>query len=254
MKKNTISVIYHQENDTPKYVEIKKSKIYFYTIALPFITVICLVLATWTFVQNSPMLIWERYKQVQQTQKGIHNNAEAISRVDDLEEENEKLQKELRKLVESQQPTNTENIKVMPLSTPGLANLGFFKPVTNQQDLTVKKVLNLSGFSVSLDKNKLNFNFNIIPTQISDEKVSGFIIVFAKYENHIFSYPEQITNQNEFLADYTLGETFSTQRFRPVEATFPFPQKSGEYPFKIFIFNKTGDLIHVQQVSMKVKL
>lgn len=254
MKKNTISVIYHQENETPKYVEIKKSKIYFYTIALPFITVICLVLATWTFVQNSPMLIWERYKQVQKTQQGINSSAKVESRASDLEEENEKLQKELRKLVESQKTSNSDDVKVIPLSVPGLANLSFFKSVTGQQDLAVKKVLNLSGFSVALEKNKLNFNFNIIPTQISDEKISGFIIVFAKYENNFFSYPEQITNQNEFLADYTLGETFSTQRFRPVEATFPFPQKSGEYPFKIFIFNKTGDLIHVQQVSMKVKL
>ena len=43
-KKDSISIIYHQRNDSPKHFEIKRSKIYLIFIGLPTLTLIALVI------------------------------------------------------------------------------------------------------------------------------------------------------------------------------------------------------------------
>lgn len=253
-KKSEISVIYQEANEPAKYFKLKKSKIYFYTVLLPIITVISILITFWSLSQNSPLHYIEKYKQFKATQ-GQVNSYEDIEKALNLANlENNKLQEEIRKIMESQNSTNNSNTIIETLSTPGLTNLSFFKPIDGQKDLSSQSILNLTGFSTNLENNKLVFNFNIIPKIVSDEKISGFIIVLGKYDNVFHSYPEQITTGTSFLADYTLGESFSTQRFRPVEATFVKPVKAGDYSFKIFIFSKNGDLIHTQQVTMKINL
>ncbi|MBY0413312.1 MAG: hypothetical protein K2Q18_04070, partial [Bdellovibrionales bacterium] len=80
------------------------------------------------------------------------------------------------------------------------------------------------------------------------------IVVLMKNELAIQTYPLQALGGSDFQINYSAGEPFATQRFRPVDASFVKPRKSGNYSFTVFIFSRTGDLIHFQSVNAALKL
>jgi len=136
----------------------------------------------------------------------------------------------------------------------GLSMLSLFRPIQGQKDRTRPAVLNLSGFKAEVSRDNVNLKFNIIPAVTDDSKISGHIIVLMKNELAIQTYPLQALGGNDFQINYSAGEPFSTQRFRPVDAGFVKPRKSGNYSFTVFIFSRTGDLIHFQSVNIPLKL
>ena len=276
--KNLISIIYHQRNDSPKYFEVKKTQLYWFIIGLPAFTIVAIILGLWGLANSSPFHVIESYKRNQ-----IIRNEQ--SRTENLLEENEKLKNEMLQLEERLKsnanfPTATGNLentptpvttdangKMCPAPLPcppvpvagtinsiGLSTLSFFKPIQGQKDRTKPAVLSLSGFKTVVNRDTLNLQFNIIPTTPEDDKISGHIIVLMKNELGISAYPIQALGSNDFQINYSAGETFATQRFRPVDANFIKPKKSGYYSFTVFIFAKNGDLIHFQTLSLPVQL
>jgi hypothetical protein len=136
-------------------------------------------------------------------------------------------------------------------NTIGLSTLSLFRPVQGQRDRTRPATLNLSGFKVIGNRDTTNFQFNIIPG--GESKLAGHIIVLMKNELTIQVYPQQALGGNDTQINYSSGEPFSTQRFRPVDASFLKPRKPGNYTFTVYIFAKNGDLIHYQSVILPVK-
>jgi hypothetical protein len=96
--------------------------------------------------------------------------------------------------------------------------------------------------------------FNIIPATLGEGKLSGHIIAVMKNELAIQVYPQSALNVQSSQINYSSGEPFATQRFRPVDAGFLKPRKAGNYIFTVYIFAKNGDLIHYQSVILPVKL
>jgi hypothetical protein len=284
-KKDIISIIYHQKNDSPKYFEIKRSKIYLFFIGLPTITLIAIVFGTIGILNTSPTHFIQNYKvnQKNRSERALHENLE--SKYQDILEENEKLKKEITDVQEIKTDENpkttfennatpqveknsagtiTPNSKpLVPLCTTngtnltansiGLSTLSLFKPIQGQKDRTRPAILSLTGFKTTIGRDTVNLQFNIIPAVADDSKISGHIIVLMKNNISIQAYPLQALGGNDFQINYAAGEPFATQRFRPVDASFVKPKKSGNYSFTVFIFSKSGDLIHFQTTSLSLK-
>ena len=268
-KKDSISIIYHQRNDSPKHFEIKRSRVYLFFIGLPTLTLLALVIGAIGLVNTSPFHLLSNYKTASK-------NRADMSLQKDLANENNQLKSEIAELNE-QIKTNTE-VTSAPVTTTtvngtqcpapvncaapvsstvnsiGLSITSLFKPIQGQKDRTRPAVLSLSGFKAEIGRENVNLKFNIIPAVTDDSKISGHIIVLMKNEQAIQAYPPTALGGNDFQINYSSGEPFSTQRFRPVDAGFMKPKKSGNYSFTVFIFSRTGDLLHFQSVNIPLKL
>lgn len=270
-KKNSVSIIYHQKNDSPKYFEIKKSKLYWFLIGLPTLTFVAIILGVLGLVNSSPFHVVDNFRQNSLVRKEAREKETLLEENEKLKFEKETLEETLKtqQAVAPISPISDASGKLCPapticppptaagagtISSIGLSTLSLFKPIQGQKDKTRPAVLNLSGFKTVVGRDTLNLQFNIIPTTLDDEKVSGHIIVLMKNEVAIQAYPIQALGSNDFQINYASGETFATQRFRPVDANFIKPRKSGFYSFTVFIFARNGDLIHFHTVSLPVQL
>ena len=278
-KKDSISIIYHQKNDSPKYFEIKRSKIYLFFIGLPAITLIALVIGAVGLLNAGPAQLLQSYKENKSFRETESKREDLEDKLADQLEENVKLKNELIAAQEQSKtqpatlpadtkPTTTATGELKcpaPVACPsaavsaninsiGLSTLSLFKPIQGQKDRSRPAVLNLSGFKAVINRDTVNLQFNIIPAVTDDSKISGHIIVLMKNEIGIQAYPYNAFSGSDFQINYSTGETFATQRFRPVDASFVKPRKSGNYSFTVFIFSRTGDLIHYQGLNIALKL
>ncbi len=280
----TISIIYNKKNDSPKYFEITKSKILFFVVGLPTITLIALVLGAVGLVHTSPFHLIDNYRQNSMAREAVAKSNALNAQVLKSEEEKLALQKKLTEAEEQLkvvQPKTTvtsatanhepsganekcPSTQVCPapvsglsssnVNSIGLSTLSFFRPIQGQKDRTRPATLSLSGFKIISNRDTTNLQFNIIPAAVGEEKLSGHIIVIMKNELAIQVYPLTALNVPGTQINYASGEPFATQRFRPVDASFLKPKKSGIYTFTVYIFAKNGDLMHFQSVLMPVKL
>jgi hypothetical protein len=257
-----ISIIYNQKNDSPKYFAISKSKILLFVIGLPTVTLIALVLGAIGLVHTSPFHLIDTYRQNSLARDAVSKTNSLMSQIQVIEEENKALALKLAEAQGSPQTPATDADTAAQTPAPsipsqsssiGLSTLSFFRPVQGQKDRTKPSVLNLSGFQVVGNRDTTNLQFNIIPANEQDGKIAGHIIVLMKNELTIQVYPALALATNETQISYSSGEPFSTQRFRPVNATFLKPRKPGNYTFTAFIFAKNGDLLHYQSVILPVK-
>lgn len=265
----SVSIIYHQKSDSPKYFEIKKSKIYLLLIGLPTITLISLVLGVIGLVHTSPFHLVQNVRESSRAQEALNARQELIEENSELKAEVEKLKAEALATppqTAGETATATGETKCpAPVACPatgpsltantiGLSTLSFFKPIQGQKDRTRPAQINLSGFKTVTGKDTLNLQFNIIPAVSNDAKISGHIIVLMKTEQTVQVYPAAALFGADNQINYSSGETFATQRFRPVDAVFNKPRRAGNAVFTIFIFSRTGDLIHYQNAALAIKL
>lgn len=263
-----VSIIYSKKNDSPKYFEIKKSKILLFFVGLPTITLIALALGALGLVHTSPFHLIDNYRQNSLARQSIAKSEHLQEKIQIAEEEKLALSKEIEtlqaqiKMVSPASGTSSQTLQpkscppvVQPnMNAAGLSTLSFFRPIQGQKDRTHPPTLSLSDFKVATNRDNLNFQFNIIPTPSSEAKLAGYIIVLMKNELAIQVYPMQTLFGPATQLNYTTGEPFATQRFRPVDANFLKPKKSGSTIFTVYIFAKNGDLIHYQSVILPVKI
>ncbi len=286
-KHDSISIIYHQRNDSPKYFEVKRSKVFLFFVGLPAVTLVAIIIGVIGLVNTSPMNLVKNYKDTSRERTLNSRQDELMTQVQNSTAENAQLKSDLAMLQEqlknaqtgsaaattpapqattTPSPTGTAPAQcpapvVCPAPTVsgsvnsiGLSMLSLFRPIQGQKDRTRPAILSLSGFKTSTGKDTVNLLFNIIPNAADDAKISGHIIVLMKNELGIQAYPLATFGGNDFQINYVSGEPFATQRFRPVDASFVKPRRSGNYSFTVFIFSRTGDLIHFQTINQPVKI
>jgi hypothetical protein len=273
--RDSVSVIYHHKSESPKYFEIKKSKIFLLLIGLPTITLISLVIGAIGLVHTSPFHLVKNVRESRAAQIAVDKQNALIEENEDLKQEVEKLKANATEVAEQTPAPETESPKTettkadgkcpAPVACPattaspaaqaiGLSTLSFFKPIQGQKDRTRPAQINLSGFKTLTGRDTVSLQFNIIPASGNDQKISGHIIVLMKNEQGISVYPAAALTGSDSQISYSSGEPFATQRFRPVDASFLKPRKAGNYIFSIFIFSRSGDLIHYQNAPMLIKL
>jgi hypothetical protein len=268
-KEENISFIYNQRNDSPKYFELKKSKLLFYAVGLPTITIFALILGVVGIVHTSPFHLIDNYRQNAKAREAIAKSNSLQNQLKKAEEEKAELAQKLSALQEKPESTNSPqdpngqpSSQVRPTSSINdlknmpapLNHLMLFKSVNGQKDLSKPASLNLSDIKVVTNRDTVNLTFNIIPAGEVDKKIAGHIIVLMKNEFGIQFYPQQVLTNAEAQINYLSGESFATQKFRPVDASFLKPKRSGNSIFSIFIFSKNGDLVHYQTVNLNVKI
>ena len=283
-KHDSISIIYHQRNDSPKYFEVKRSKVFLFFVGLPAVTLIAVIIGVIGLINTSPMKLINNYKETSR-ERSLNSRQDALlEEIQSTTAENAQLKNDLA-VLEAQvkasqagglpattpapQPQVTTTASgtqcpapvVCPPGGPsatvnsiGLSTLSLFKPIQGQKDRTRPAILNLSGFKTATGRDTVNLLFNIIPSTTDDTKISGHIVVLMKNELGIQAYPLQTFGGNDFQINYSAGEPFATQRFRPVDASFVKPRRSGNYSFTVFIFSRTGDLIHYQTIIQPIKI
>jgi hypothetical protein len=264
-----ISIIYYQKNNSPKYLEINKKKFLLFLIGLPTITLIAISLASIGVVQSSPFHLLNTYRQNSKARIAIANSSDLQSKLNAVIADNKALELKLQAINQPPLPVISPTGTVAPAptlnsikcpeqktttqsSSIGLSTLSFFKPVNGQQDKTRPASLNLTGFKVNSTKDQVNLQFNIINLLGENIKLAGHIVVLMKTDSAIQVYPQTAFITNDFQVNYSAGEPFATQRFRPVDAVFIHPKKSGNFMFTVFIFSRTGDLLHYQNTLLPV--
>lgn len=263
-KNDFISIIYNQNNDSPKYFELKKSKLLLFIIGLPTITLVALSLGAIGLVHTSPFHLIDTYKQDSLTRDAISKTDSLLDQLQTSENEKNILAKKLEdaQIALNQTQTASDTNKPSAAPTPsvsasaqsiGLSTLSFFRPVQGQRDKTTPATLNLSGFKVVINRDTVNFQFNIIPVVGGEAKLAGHIVAIMKNELGIQVYPMNALSGHETQINYSSGEPFATQRFRPVDTSFLKPRRAGNYTFTVYIFAKNGDLLHYQSVILPVR-
>lgn len=152
------------------------------------------------------------------------------------------------------EPVQQDPTKKLSPQAFGLSYLSIFKPVAGQKDRTRPAQLSLSGFNVVSLRDTISLKFNITPLLPNEQKIAGHILVIMKGETGLQVYPQMSLNAPDAQISYSAGESFATQRFRPVDASFLKPRKSGQFVFTVLIFARNGDLIHSQTVPLFVRL
>lgn len=282
-KHDSISIIYHQRNDSPKYFEVKRSKVFLFFVGLPAVTLAAVIIGIFGLVNTNPMNLVKNYKDTSRERTLNSRQDELMSQVQNSTAENTQLKTDLAMLQDQlknaqtggpgattpapQATTTLASGTQCPapvacsatsvsgsVNSIGLSMLSLFRPIQGQKDRTRPAILNLSGFKTATGKDTVNLLFNIIPNAADDAKISGHIIVLMKNELGIQAYPLATFGGLDFQINYASGEPFATQRFRPVDASFVKPRRSGNYSFTVFIFSRTGDLIHFQSINQPVKI
>ena len=264
-KDENISFIYSQRNDSPKYFELKKSKLLFYAVGLPTLTIVALILGLIGLVNTSPFHLIDNYKQNAKAREAVARLTNLENLLKKSEEEKAELAQKLASIQEvpmggstsgeiaNKEPSQSQSGDTKISNVP-LSHLMMFKSISGQKDLSSPASLNLSDIKVVTGRDTINFTFNIIPAAGNDKKIAGHIIVMMKNDSGIQFYPQQVLATPEAQINYLAGESFATQRFRPVDASFLKPRRSGLSTFSIFIFSKNGDLVHYQTVNLNVKI
>lgn len=265
-----VSIIYNQKNDSPKYFQLKKSKLLLFVIGLPSLTLLSLILGGIGLIHTSPFHLMDNYKQNAKAREAVAITDELLEKVKISDQEKIELTAKLTALEDqlkadpnaAKNNSSESSLKCpAPTACPttptvnsiGLSTLSLFKPIQGQHDRTRPATLNLSGFKVVGTRDTTNLQFNIIPPAGGEARIAGHIIVLMKNELTIQVYPPEALSSSETQLNYATGETFSTQRFRPVDAHFLKPRKPGNYTFTVFIFARNGDLLHFQSVILPVK-
>lgn len=274
--KDDVSIIYHVRNDSPKHIIVRRNKFLAFIILMPLLTIIGVFLGIVGLIHTSPFHLIQNYMKNNEAREAINRVSNLQLNLQNSLSENQSLKAEVDKLkldMQNCSPKNPESASNSPTTTNdkpivcppvnaapmansiGLSTLSLFKPIQNQKDKTRPASLSLNDFKVVNMRDTVNLQFNIINLLGNDVKLAGHIMVLMKSDTMIEVYPINALNSpRDFQINYTAGEPFATQRFRPVDASFPKPRKAGNHVFTVFIFAKNGDLLHFQSVLIPVKI
>ncbi|MCO4793122.1 MAG: hypothetical protein KC493_05400 [Bacteriovoracaceae bacterium] len=236
-----LGLLVYEADNAPRYYEIKKGLLKFVLYGLPVISIFLLVLVLSGSVY---------FNQISEMAK---RKEPAI--IKELRDNSLTLEK---KLTETSQLVSTLQNKLSAGHVSGEkldSTMGLFLPTPGMQDKTKFPNLALEGIEALMSGDKIQLKFNIINQTKDNMKLAGYIFVLMKNSGRISFFPEASLEENEFKIKFNSGESFATQRFRPVDNVF-FPYIKGnskDYLFKILIFSRTGDLLYKQLVTKQIE-
>ncbi|MBI3543489.1 MAG: hypothetical protein HY075_09480 [Deltaproteobacteria bacterium] len=125
--------------------------------------------------------------------------------------------------------------------------LALFSPVVIDHTQDQNQVV-ISNIRTSRNKDKTtNLTFELHNAHEGESTEKGYIVVLARSELGLWSYPNAFNNTGPYLLDFEKGETFQVARFRMVNAQFDADAQS----FQILIFTRNGQLLINQLFEMK---
>ena len=220
------SVLFYEEKNLPRYLQIGPRPLRFFIFGLPIITMLAVAFA-----------LGAAYFVYQSKHATVGEENRTIRR----------LKQEIQQLSKAQQQAAHEITALQEkLSTEGsggeLTSSTLIHPAKGQQDLTAQKLITLENIKVVTEDRGVRIDFVMAKNEHYEQTLSGHIIIVLQKGNALSFYPANILNK-QMQINYNSGETFSFGRLRPVNAVFAVSPESAALRFKIFIFSRNGDLL-----------
>lgn len=234
--KNKLSFIVYEYKRPPRFFEVKKSTLRAFFIFFPTISTIFFIAGIVSLVQLH-----------------IFVNKKESSKVTGLREQIEKLQSEVtvakeetEKLYKKFETTESKIINSQLL----------FSVPPAQLDLTANSFFKAENISVVSTAKDTRLNFNLVNITEGNKRISGYFHILVKTRSGYYFYPKTITQTDSEYINFASGESFTTSRFRPVNAILPitkedFDASKEQLVFKVFVFSRGGDLIFVEKLTPK---
>ncbi len=159
---------------------------------------------------------------------------------EEMRKENEALREEVSRL--SGQVDGRKELA--PGQLPGL--MQFFGPRNVEGGISPLAVKNIRVSRGGEQMKELFVDFELHNVDPEQKTARGYIVVLAKSQNLIASYPEGAFNPTQnIVLDYTKGETYGVSRFREARAVFRAAPLEGQRPrFQILLFASDGRVIN----------
>jgi hypothetical protein len=230
---NEVSIVIYDAPLPPRYFRFSKRFIRFLFTTLP----------VFIGVMITTFFLWGLGSRIQQAPRPalpqMTNDKDA--KIATLESELKILQESNQQFVEKIGGLNTVSTDE-EIFLPGLR-----KPY-GMQNLISQNIISLGQFELQHELGKTTLKFQIINPN-PEKRVSGHIIVYMLSEAGMLAYPAKINEALTSGAKYSAGETFAVSRLRPTNAEFLLKPSGSSVKFMIFIFNREGDLLIMQETE-----
>ena len=229
---NDVSIIIYDSPYPPRYFKITKNfvKIVFFVVPILFVSALV------------SMFFWGLSDRLQNT-----NPPEVPSFITNSANKIDVLKKEIKLLKDSNHLLSLKLSQVPSVSEVGDPFLSVIKKPYGMQVFTKENRVKIGSLQFEKSMDSIGIKFNVLNN--FSAKVSGHILVFLVSEDGLVGYPAKI---NQYFIEgvrFNLGETFSVSRLRPTYANFlNFPQE-GQVKFVIYIFNRDGDLLQIEEAG-----
>ncbi len=247
---NDLTLIVYDSPSPPRCFRINK-KVFKLVLILLSVLLITMVMATLSLGTYTKVL----QNKVQGVLPGPEIVEELREQVAKLSAQNEELKNENSELKTKFIKTEEVTTPVVPLivekntiapSKPQIPRpedlIKFFKMPPGFKNLTSEGYATTQRPSYRVKTDKVIFRFNLANGK-QVKRLQGYIFVAQFTENSIKFYPALDMANNNFNAQFNLGESFTVSRFRPTIATFDKPETEKQVTYKILVFSRTGDLL-----------
>lgn len=232
--KKRLSFILYEWKKSPKYFELNKSFIRFMVTVIPVITLI-----TSAIIAVGIIYFKEIKNHAQQKEPAI---------IADLKEQNAEKTVIVNKQQELINRLQQKVAKLDPAMQTGL--LPSDKPAG--KSATAKTLFTIDNIQITPSKEKVNLKFDLMNMTPNNKRLSGYISIVMKSNSSIHFYPKNSIAKETVRIDYTKGESFTTSRFRPVDADFPIYAEADHVLFKVYIFSRSGDVVLEQDIPFEI--
>ncbi|HAZ11790.1 MAG: hypothetical protein A2X86_07945 [Bdellovibrionales bacterium GWA2_49_15] len=238
------SFLLYEKKNPPRYFEVQKSTLRLLFFILPLLFALLSGLTYYSL---------RKYFKIRHQEHQI-----VPSVVDQFNAERSSLQSEIKDLHSLNQDLQAKlsSPQMMPPSAEGALTsnvFDIFTQIHGMKDLSSTNIFTIEDPEVIFIKDQLHFRFNIVNQTKENQKYSGHVFVIFKDENAYHIYPAEAMTAENFKIQFNQGESFATTRFRPVEATFKGAPQGEQGIFNVFIFSRTGDLVHKQTFIKKLR-
>ena len=227
-----LTLIVYDNPRPPRYLRLNKRILKLVFIFTPFI-IVAFLLGNIIYSANLKYLL-----EVERS-----SEPEVIT---ELRKKNQKLEK---RLASEQKRSKDLLTKIAKGSSEEEQLLSLFQLPLGFENTTDKNLTRLENFSFEIKNQKIIFKFDLKNNRPGGGKVAGYFrIAQSSVKGHSY-FPPHDLDEELFRIKYNRGESFTVSRFRPVVSEFELPQNAQRVWYNIFLFSRTGDLIHNEAIG-----
>lgn len=230
-----LTLIIYNTPKPPKYIKINKGLVKSLLFIIPFMVILSITSSLFTSFYMKRKLEVVQSKEPEKIIQLKNEKDSLTEKIAILEKSNKEL---------------TEKISSGSISS-GLAasQLALFNTPLGFEDIREQNLAKVENFTNKVSNGKVTFKFDLMNNQENDKKLSGFITIIQYHSQGLNVYPGIELSNNSPLIQYSKGESFYVSRFRPVIAEFNLPTGSNSVWYKVFIFNRTGNLLFMESTQ-----
>lgn len=226
-----VTLIVYNSPKPPKYLKINKKLITSFLFIIP---VLIISFLTLSFVYSSYLKSRVSSLQSQETKEIVA-----------LKTDIQKLETKIKGL-ENNNKVLTQKVSTGSSKETSSSILDLLTVPFGFKDLRSQALISFNNVNISVKNKNIYFNFDLANNSPNARKLTGYLTIIQHQENLVQYYPSYDLSPKSLRLEFSKGEYFSFSRLRPTEAKFT-KYSSNSAKYKVYIFNKTGDLLAYKQ-------